>query len=44
MPSVDTTYQLKFLIQVTTGAGTARISGSAGQPANITIRDEGAQF
>jgi hypothetical protein len=43
-PSSDTTLQIKFLIQVTTGAGTARISGSALQPVDYTIEDLGAQF
>lgn len=44
VPSADDTLQLKFLIQVTTGAGTARISGSTTQPVDYTIEDLGAQF
>jgi hypothetical protein len=43
-PSVDATLQIKFLIVVTTGAGTARISASTTQPVTYTIEDLGAQF
>jgi|SRR5213595_3426769 len=43
-PVADTTVQIKFLIQVTTGAGTARISGSALQPTLLNIYDDGLQF
>jgi len=43
-PPSDATLQVKFLTSVTTGAGTARISGSALQPVSYTIEDLGAQF
>lgn len=43
-PVADTTVQLKFLIQVTTGTGTALIAGSALQPVTYSIEDKGAQF
>ena len=43
-PVSDITLQLKFLIQITTGAGNARISASSTQPTTYTIYDQGAQF
>lgn len=41
--AADLTRQVKFLIQVTTGAGTARISGSSLEPVDYIIEDIGAQ-
>lgn len=43
-PSSDATLQVKFLMQVTTGAGTALISASTLQPVTYSIEDLGAQF
>lgn len=43
-PTTDNTLKVKFLIQVTTGAGTARISGESLEPVNYIIEDMGAQF
>lgn len=42
-PTSDLTRQVKFLLQVTTGAGLARISAAALEPVDYTIEDLGAQ-
>jgi hypothetical protein len=44
VPPSDLTRQIKFLLQVTTGTGLARISAENLEPVNYMIEDLGAQF